>query len=247
MATRVRAQRLKEGRRGGQSSSVCFLARLLSDVVLRKPSMTIRDRTPMLILSRGFSCAFQYGQTCVSYVNNFATATVGTCSNGQTVNVRDLTVPYYATGTMSSSAVVTDIGQFQVVGPLIDIRWRPSDTTSTSSSAGSPGGSGASSSPIGNSNDSGLSTGAKAGIGIGVALGVLAVLVGAFFLWRRSRKTKVERLPAVDPDDRHEVQGTPVYEMDNQRHYEEAASKNPPWYERHEVRGSEPQIAQLPT
>ena len=64
--------------------------------------------------------------------------------------------------------------------------------------------------PTANPDDSGgggggLSQGAKIGIGVGVSLGVVALLVGALFAWRHSRKnrrpgfvTDFDRTPAEE-------------------------------------------------
>ncbi|KAH7378091.1 hypothetical protein BKA64DRAFT_249093 [Cadophora sp. MPI-SDFR-AT-0126] len=63
--------------------------------------------------------------------------------------------------------------------------------------------------------DSSLSGGAKAGIGIGVVLGILAVALGAWMLWRRRRKSVegylVERV-VENPEGRQEM------DVPHQRH-----------------------------
>ncbi|KAF5521430.1 hypothetical protein CGCA056_v007266 [Colletotrichum aenigma] len=52
--------------------------------------------------------------------------------------------------------------------------------------------------PIKGSDDGGLSTGAIAGIAVGAAVGVIAILVGVFFMWRRRRAQKTQT-PAPAP------------------------------------------------
>lgn len=178
-------------------------------------------------------------------MNNYATAVVGTCSNGETANVRDLTVPYVLTGSSASTYQGAEVTQFQVFAPLIDIRWQSSDRSRSTSSGASP----ATASHTGPAkNNTGLSTGAQAGIGVGVAVGALAILLGALFLWRRRRKTSRNgEPPQAVQEVKHEVDGNPVYELEEEREMPEAGHKSPPWHERHEVRGSDPQLAQLDT
>lgn len=202
------------------------------------------DETAVGCCPSGFACAFGYAQTCQSLVNNYATAVVGTCSNGATANVRDLTVPYALTGSSASSFQGAEVTQFQVFAPLIDIRWQSSDRSGAASDGASP----ASATNTERQQDSaGLSTGVKAGIGVGVAIGVMAILLGLFFFWRRSKKTPREPRGERIHEDKHEVEGNPVYELEEDRELPEAGHKNPPWHERHEVRGSDPQLAQLDT
>lgn len=60
-----------------------------------------------------------------------------------------------------------------------------------------------------NKSDSGLSTGAKAGIGVGVGVGGLLVLSLLFFLWKRRRNTKAAA--AADNRPLSEVEGSSAY------------------------------------
>lgn len=87
-------------------------------------------------------------------------------------------------------------------------------------------------------NTSGLSTGAEVGIGVGVGVaGTALILLGAFFLWRRSRQKK-KRKQAVPP-------GTPMasyqhpngYTDDPARPWPAAAAQSPPTSV-HEVSGT---------
>ncbi|KAJ9145397.1 hypothetical protein NKR23_g5377 [Pleurostoma richardsiae] len=62
-------------------------------------------------------------------------------------------------------------------------------------------------------NKSGLSTGAKAGIGVGIALGVIILLLVAFFCWRRYRKARRAQ-PTIETPDQPELHDSDIKELE---------------------------------
>lgn len=215
-----------EGRDGGG---------VLSDVSPFHP-FTQDDATAAECVDSGFSCHFAYGQTCQSVAGYYATVPVATCSDGQRGFATDLRVPYTITETSTSTLTSTAeslvvsttlLGTYEVYAPLIDIRWQASDKPA-----------------------SGLSTGGKAAIGVVVPVAVVAMVVGAFFLWRKRRKVPREKggLPELPGGgrDKIELDGNVVHELEDERVTQEMGSKSTPWHERHEVQGSQPELAQLP-
>jgi LPXTG-motif cell wall-anchored protein len=189
----------------------------------------------------------------MSIANGYNTVPIATCSNGQSANPTDLTVPYIISisGSVASSNTYegVTVSTYQVMAPLIDIRWQSSDKTASTSSGASPAGSSGGSPSLKHTGSPGLSTGAQAGIGVGVAVGVLAALLGAFFLWRKRRANsgETEQPHYGDPTQNHELLGNPVYEMQSHDNARELGTKETPWNERHEVHGSQPELPQLPT
>lgn len=71
-----------------------------------------------------------------------------------------------------------------------------SETVSTSSEATVGGGGGGDG---GDSQSSGMSTGTQTGIGVGVTVGVVALLLGGFWLGRKSRKAKAAAKRTASP------------------------------------------------
>jgi len=178
---------------------------------------------------------------------------VATCSRGASVSASDLVMPYTITGLASSASYNgAVIGQYQVLAPLIDIRWQSSDRTGSSSDAASPAAgtqTGLGGDALRSSGNSGLSTGAKAAIGVAIPVVLIAMMAGAFFLWRKRRKTKTAPSRGIElpPNERPkpELQGNPVYELEEPP-FREIGNKETPWHERHEMHGSDPQLPHLP-
>ena len=135
----------------------------------------------------GFVCGGNTAQTCSRVVLSGQTVPVITCSEGSSQGYTYLSLPVTETTTgVSSSASrvgVYAITSFEVLAPMIEIRWQSSDLPTTSSNSAS--------------SDSGLSTGAKAAIGVVIPVAVIAILVGIFFFWRRKiRKLGPSTWPA---------------------------------------------------
>jgi hypothetical protein len=107
------------------------------------------------------------------------------------------------TGTQSTSSLQPQIATGKSTTS-------PSSSTGTSAAASS-----SSSSPPGGTNMS-LSKGAAAGIGIGAAIGVLAVIIGSFLMyrrWKRRKPIQVESKPLeLGPGQYEQVPGP--YEVD---------------------------------
>ena len=178
------------------------------------------------------------------------------------------TVEVTPSGSASSfaSATISEVHTFQQYAPMIDIRWQASDlkslTLPTSTASPKPGasvsGASATSSPSSNSS-SGLSTGAIVAIAVVIPVVVIAVAIAAFFLLKKRRKSREAAAewptpgptsgprsgPTVaahqgEPQERHEVKGTPVYELANTRDVHEMASQKQLLYERPEMNGNSP-------
>ena len=145
----------------------------------------------------------------------------------------------------------TEIPTYQILAPLIEVRWQSSDReavtsatatpTPTSTSSNTPNQTSLQSSP---SADSALSVGAKAAIGVAIPVAVLAALIGGFFIWRRRRSpSKISSPPSGaggNETQQYEVQDNPVYELNDQRSASELGSKAVLGHERHEMQGSNP-------
>lgn len=172
-----------------------------------------------------------------------------------------MTLPYTGTATLSSSVVVsestyvpgydftTTFPTYQLVAPMIELRFQSSDLpVSTSATPTSSLDTPQTDSTKGKNEpkSEGLSTGAKAAIGVCVPVFVLALFAGAVFFWRRRRNRSKPDQPQVayayEKPPAHQLQGNPVYEMDDQRRTSELGSKVLSSHERHEMRGSDPNL-----
>ena len=135
-------------------------------------------------------------QTCSSVAQSGSTVPVITCSEGSSQGYTYLTIPMTETktGISSSASRVGEfaISSFEVLAPMIEIRWQSSDLpTSTPTHTQAKSTSSHSAAP---SSGSGLSTGAKAAIGVVVPVAAIAILAGIFFFWRR----KIRKLDSND-------------------------------------------------
>ncbi|KAL2125813.1 hypothetical protein VTI74DRAFT_2626 [Chaetomium olivicolor] len=137
----------------------------------------------------GFSCDNQNGQTCNMAVRSTTIPTVS-CQDGSSNNFGFTTLP---------NSAVRSIWLF---APMIQLAWKSTDrstttamSSSTLSATSAPSTSLAAPTSTPNTDsfptsNSGLSTGAVAGISVGAAILFLLVLFATVFIWRRRRAAR---------------------------------------------------------
>ncbi|KAK4197643.1 hypothetical protein QBC40DRAFT_350830 [Triangularia verruculosa] len=117
----------------------------------------------------GYACHNENGQTCISKARATTFQTYQ-CESGSTINLAPMTLP----NTQQNWS------QAYIYAPMIQLAWKISDLPteprpSATADADEPSG-------------GGISTGAIAGIAVGAAAVVIAIVVGAFLLWRMKRR-----------------------------------------------------------
>ncbi|KAF2730904.1 hypothetical protein EJ04DRAFT_555054 [Polyplosphaeria fusca] len=140
------------------------------------------------------SCTVADQETTIEYFNQLCAAngiTLSGLASASSTEFSSATATLPATTTATESATTaTTSSSFALSLP-------------TSSPASSPTSSPTSSSqPTSTDNSSGstgLSSGASAGIGVGATLGVVALAVGAFFLYRRQKKRRAAKEATQNP------------------------------------------------
>ncbi|KAK4671654.1 hypothetical protein QC764_0097450 [Podospora pseudoanserina] len=120
----------------------------------------------------GYACHNENGQTCIS---NARATTISTyqCESGSQINLAPMTLPN------------KKWSQVNIYAPMIQLAWKPSDLPSSAiSSDPGPTNTSAPEEP----SSGGISSGAIAGIAVGAVAVVIAIVVGAFLLWRTKRR-----------------------------------------------------------
>jgi LPXTG-motif cell wall-anchored protein len=186
---------------------------LLSDVRTSVVQQQTAHRTD---IGSGFKCLNNgIAQTCVLYASSTSFPIV-TCQSGTSAAFSYYTLPTTVSATVTSASKVSvtaaTITAFNMYAPMIQINWQSSDlpTTSTSTSGTSSASSRTSQTSIAQASSK-LSTGAEAGIGVGVALGVIAIGIISWVLYRRRRKQ--EYVAAAGHSPTAEIGGSGIYEM----------------------------------
>ncbi|KAK0705680.1 hypothetical protein B0H67DRAFT_594736 [Lasiosphaeris hirsuta] len=137
----------------------------------------------------GFNCHNQNGQTCIAVVRTITLSTV-TCRSGRFEGFDFATIPNSAVPSLN------------IFAPMIQIAWKASDQTPTSTSSSPPSSSSetpptppTSGSPSPNPpaaaaspGPPGLSGAAIAGISVAAAILVLGAVLGAVFVWWKKRR-----------------------------------------------------------
>ncbi|KAK0726512.1 hypothetical protein B0T21DRAFT_336883 [Apiosordaria backusii] len=125
----------------------------------------------------GYVCHNQNGQTCIANARTTAIETYH-CDSGTTINLATMTLP------------AENWSQAYIYAPMIQLAWKISDLPSDrrpSPTAGSE-----------ESSGGGMSTGAIAGVAVGAAAVVIAIVVGAFLLWRMKRRGAATPDPNIE-------------------------------------------------
>ena len=193
------------------------------------PIAWIQGNVCQLTGLRGFSCTNRNGNTCIATVTTGTQTAVTTamCSGAQVVSRAletfpdIITITATATSSGKAAALQTVTREMVLWAPMFQLNFRPTDLGLTSSTASrttttptlAPNAKSSATSPSsssntvtapdpsssGSSNQSGLSTGAIAGIAVGAALGGILLGAAAILLILRHRRGRTTTVTPLSP------------------------------------------------
>lgn len=150
---------------------------IVSSLFTKAPVPILVDLLMKIGLCRGYFC--QSGPHCILTITSSTFPTV-TCSAGTSL-ITYMSIPYTASDSSSSRTVIST---FSAVVPMLQMLYRASDVSTTTTATT------AVTSSAQTFVKHGLGVGAAVGIAIGVALFLAVIGSAVFWVWRRKRKAR---------------------------------------------------------